>query len=152
MKLFCFVLAVSSMNAFGQCTWNAPILEDSTCSPWVACGSTLGCASVNFSVNCDSCYCIDAKLLCEGSDGCKYCQFCVDIYSGSQSLGNEHRQDCLSDDCDDSSCDFAGQVFLETGKTYTLYACLTSCEGYDCEDCNESCKVHATVSYATGCP
>lgn len=139
-----------SSSLFGQpspanCTWNPVTLSDETCSMTDNCLEREGCQTVNFTVPCDSCFCIDLDWDCPSS--CRNCQGCAWVTLNDDDVMSAHYPGCNENDCHKSNCEHGGEEVLKSGLTYTLIACLSNCEQQDCEQCEEGCKLTATVRY-----
>ncbi len=152
MKLLFLMLAFGCVCGFcqpnpNQCVFVPISIEDPSCSMNTWCESRNGYPSINFTVPCDSCFCIDLEWLCPTT--CAGCEGCAWIYRGTEYITAVHHQNCASNDCHVSSCDQGGFANLKSGSTYTLYACLTNCETMDCSKCETGCKLKATVRYRT---
>lgn len=104
-----------------------------------------GCQTVNFTVPCDSCFCIDLDWDCPSS--CRNCQGCAWVTLNDDDVMSAHYPGCNENDCHKSNCEHGGEEVLKSGLTYTLIACLSNCEQQDCEQCEEGCKLTATVRY-----
>lgn len=140
------VVASFAQPTPGQCDFTPVTIAVETCLSNPFCGTYTGCPTTNFTVPCDSCFCIDLDWDCPNDD-CRKCQGCAWVFQGATYLTSVHHQDCANNDCHVSSCDQGGQVLLKTGLAYTLYACFTNCDNEDCTICNQACKLRATLRY-----
>jgi len=156
MKLFFLTLVISVLWVVqahaqptpGQCAFTV-YAEDAECTTGHDCVSPVGCRSVNFTVPCTGCYCLEIELRC-GANGCKYCQACGNVYSGGNWVAgaNCHNDVCdTGTQCSKACCESFGQFKLLANTQYTLYACLNACPsaGITCDDCHDSCTARATL-------
>lgn len=108
--------------------------------------TTLDCNAVNFTASCSANYHLRAVLTCaNGTENCKFCFACVQLYEGGTLIGSTHTS-CQSDDC--VQIDPTAYA-LVVGHTYTLVTCLRACGAGDeyCENCLCTARGYAYINW-----
>lgn len=132
-----------------QCGQTVGPLTDLTCTSPANCTATTGCVSQTFTAACTGNYAVTSWLACEGGATCDDNNSCVNVYDDSGTrVGGCHNLTC-------SNCSNNCTVCLVAGKQYTLYACLTTCDGTgSCPvvSCKANGKLYYCGPFNTSCP
>ena len=103
-----------------------------------------GCNTTTYVVRTQSVYTLTASMLaCTGMSQCNNCYAAAYVWDPTGLPGPV----CVTTSCNDPNCSPNSTQVTLTPGTYTVYACLLSCDPHSCTNCNAAgCTARATLA------